>query len=84
MVRSAYAKRPPGNTQSAAGSIREVRLLGEAGAGAGPRRREGGRIEWAGRSYRVAGLQEEPFYLHLEEVERERKPSSRGVALPTF
>lgn len=49
---------------SARGSIREVCLLGTGGPG--PGRRPGSRIEWAGRAYRVAQRQREPFYLYLE------------------
>jgi hypothetical protein len=66
MVRPVPAKARPRRTTS--GSIREVRLLGVAATDAGPARREGGRLNWAGRAYRVAERQNEPLYLHLEPI----------------
>ena len=73
-ARGAVPMRPEaidGETHSTSlqGSIREVRLLGGGGAaGAGPIRRTGGVVEWAGRAYRVASHQGEPSYLHLEPI----------------
>lgn len=66
MVRPVQEKARP--RRVTVGSIREVRLLGAGGTEAAPPSRSGGRINWAGRAYRVADRQAEPFYLHLEPI----------------
>lgn len=67
MVRPVPAEARP-RRATTTGSIREVRLLGARGTELGRSRRSGGRIDWAGRAYRVADQQAEPLYLHLEPL----------------